>query len=100
MPRNWWALTDLAGYYAMLDDHEMGLILMEKVVAEQQQEPQLIANIAEAFEDLDDRERALDWVARSFDAGLSHERFDERPTLRDLVADERYQLLVQERNYR
>jgi serine/threonine-protein kinase len=99
-PRDWWALTDLAGYYAMLDDRETGFALIEQVVAEPQQEPQLIAHIAETFEDLGDRDQALEWVARAFDAGLSSERFDERPTLRELVADERYQLLVQERNDR
>jgi serine/threonine-protein kinase len=95
-PRDWWVLTDLAGYYAMLDDREKGLKLIDQVVAEEQQEPQLIAHIAETLEDLDDRERALVWVARAFDAGITPSRFENRPTLRELVADERYQHLVQE----
>jgi tetratricopeptide (TPR) repeat protein len=96
-PRDWWVLTDLAGYYAMLDDREKGLKLIDQVVAEEQQEPQLIAHIAETLEDLDDRERALVWVARAFDAGITPSRFENRPTLRELVADERYQQLVQEK---
>ena len=95
-PRDWWVLTDLAGYYAMLDDRETGLMLIEQVVAAPQQEPQLIAHIAETLEDLDDRGRALDWVSKAFDAGIEPSRFEDRPTLRELVADERYQHLVQE----
>jgi serine/threonine-protein kinase len=96
-PRDCWLLTYLAAYYAMLDDRERGLALIDDVVAEPQQEPQLIAHIAETLEDLDDRERALKWVARSFDAGVTPSRFEGRPTLRELVADDRYQQLVREK---
>jgi serine/threonine-protein kinase len=95
-PRDWWTLTYLAAYYAMLGDREAGLALIEQVVDQPQKEPQLIAHIAETLEDLDDRERALEWVARAFVAGISPARFENRPTLRELVADERYQELVRE----
>jgi hypothetical protein len=84
----------------MLDLRERGYELVEQAVAEQPQNPQLIAQIAENFEDLGDRERALEWIDRSFEAGISPERFEGRPTLRELLADERYQLLVQERTDR
>ena len=96
-PRDWWVLSDLSGYYAMLNEREKGLALIDQVVAEEQQEPQLIAHIAETLEDLDDRERALIWVGRAFDAGITPSRFESRPTLRELIADKRYQTLVQER---
>ncbi len=59
-------------------------------------DPQLMAQIAETFEDVGDRENALEWVARSFAMGISPSRFEIRPTLRELVADERYQQLVEE----
>ena len=92
--QNLWTMTDIAAYYAMLERREDGLRHLERVVAAQAEEPQLIAHIAETFEDLGERDRALDWVARSFDAGISPSRFDDRPTLRELVADPRYQELV------
>jgi serine/threonine-protein kinase len=99
-PQNLWLVTDLAAYNAMLGERQRGLELIEKAVAEEPQSPQLIAQIAETFEDLGERERALIWVGRSLDAGLSPERFEDRPTLRELVADESYQLLVQEKTDR
>jgi tetratricopeptide (TPR) repeat protein/predicted Ser/Thr protein kinase len=96
-PRDPRVLADLASYYAMLDQRERGLVLLEQALAENPKESQLIALVAETFEDLGDRNRALDWVARSFEAGVSPSRFEGRPTLRGLVADERYRRLADER---
>ena len=93
-PDDLWIRTDLADYYAMLGERERGLSLLETVAEAIPDDPQLVGWIAEAFEDLDEREKALEWVAKSFDAGLTPSRFEGRPTLRDLVADERYRALV------
>ena len=41
-----------------------------------------------------ERDRALSWVARAFSAGISPAQFEDTPTLRELVADHRYQQLV------
>ena len=90
-------LADLASYYAMLGQRERGLERIEQALAEEPKESQLIALVAETFEDLGDRNRALDWVARAFEAGVSPSRFEGRPTLRGLVADERYRRLAEER---
>ncbi|MCP4897128.1 MAG: tetratricopeptide repeat protein, partial [bacterium] len=93
-PGNLWILTDIAAYHAMLDEYVQGLELLEQAIAGAPEEPQLIAHIAETFEDLGERDQALVWVARSFEAGVSPRQFDDRPTLRELVADDRYQQLV------
>ena len=93
-PDDLWIRTDLADYYAMLGERERGLSLLETVAEAIPDDPQLVGWIAEAFEDLDEREKALEWVAKSFDAGLTPSRFEGRPTLRDLVADERFRALV------
>jgi hypothetical protein len=53
-----------------------------------------MAAIAEAYEDLDDRVSALEWVKNAVRAGAPRSEFEDNPTLRDLVADERYQTLV------
>ena len=95
-PDDLWTMTELAGYYAMLDQPQLGRELLDQVVNGHTVEPQLMAQIAETFEDLGDRENALEWVARSFAMGISPSRFEIRPTLRELVADKRYQQLVLE----
>jgi tetratricopeptide (TPR) repeat protein/tRNA A-37 threonylcarbamoyl transferase component Bud32/TolB-like protein len=94
MPDDLQLAATLAGYYAMLDERERGLGLLESVVATDPTSPMILSLVAEVFEDLGDRERALEWVARSFDSGVSPIRFEGRPTLSKLVADERYQALV------
>ncbi len=90
------ATTDLADYYAMLGDPARGRELIEPVLAADPTDPQLIADIAECLWDLDDQSRAFEWVGRAFAAGVQRRRFEQRPTLRDLVADERYQRLIQD----
>jgi serine/threonine-protein kinase len=96
-PNDPWTLTYLAGYYAMLDQRGTGLKLLEQVLADEPKERELIAQVAETFEDLGERNRALEWVARSFAAGESPSRYEGRPTLRGLVADERYRELAEGR---
>jgi tetratricopeptide (TPR) repeat protein len=86
--------TDLADYYAMLGEPGRGLTLIERVVAARPTDPQVIANVAECLWDLGDRTRAVEWVGRALEAGIPRSRFEGRPTLRDLVADERYRALV------
>jgi serine/threonine-protein kinase len=95
-PGDMWLLASLASYHAMLGEREVGLRLLESAVAEDPVEPQLLAQIAETFEDLGERDRALEWVERSFRSGIEPARFEIRPTLRELVADDRYQSLVRE----
>ncbi|MCG6964331.1 MAG: protein kinase [Acidobacteria bacterium] len=88
--------TDLADYDAMLGQPEAGLKLIEPVIAANPEDPQLVADIAECLWDLGDHSRAFEWVHRAFAAGVERGRFEKRPTLRDLVADPRYQRLVEE----
>ncbi len=96
-PDDPWTLTYLASYDAMLDRRDEGRKVLERVVAGAPKEKELLAQVAEAFEDVGERDRALDWVARSFEAGESPSRFEGRPTLRGLVADERYRRLADEK---
>jgi serine/threonine protein kinase/tetratricopeptide (TPR) repeat protein len=88
--------ADIADYYAMLGETSRGRDIIEQVVVADPSNPQLIAWIAEVFEDLGEREQALEWVGRSFAAGIPPSKFEGRPTLRGLVADERYQALVEQ----
>jgi tetratricopeptide (TPR) repeat protein len=89
-------LTNLAGYYGMLGDLDRGLELNERAVALQPEDPKVMAAIGETFEDLGDRDRALEWIGRALGGGAAPARFETHPSLRDLVADPRYQRLVEE----
>jgi serine/threonine-protein kinase len=85
----------LAGLHALVGEHDEGVRLIELAVAADPQDPIVIGNIAGTWEDLGDRERALEWVERAFQRGVLPSRFENRPLLRGLVADERYRSLAE-----
>ena len=87
-------LCRLAGLHALLGERERGVELMEQAVAADPQNPIVIGNIAGTWEDLGERDRALEWVERAFGRGVLPSRFENRPLLRGLVADERYRALA------
>jgi tetratricopeptide (TPR) repeat protein len=93
-PDNTRLLCDLASYHATLGGREQALEALKRAVATKPTDPQLVADVAEAFEDVGDREQALQWVERAFDLGVSPSRFEGRPSLRGLLADERYRSLT------
>ena len=86
----------IAGYFAMLDEKELGLEVLQSVIDAKPTNPFYMSLIAEASEDLGAREQALNWVEQAFAAGEPRNRFEGRPTLRKLGADERYQALVKQ----
>lgn len=96
-PRDAALAASLAGYYGMLDERERGLELIETAVRLQPQDPIAIATIGETLEDLGDRERALEWIGRALRKGVPRSRFESRPSLRGLIADERFQRLESDR---
>ncbi len=87
-------LCDIAGYHASLGERDLGLEAVAAAAAAEPTDPMLIVSIAETYEDLDDRERALEWVGRAFGVGVQPSEFGNNPTLRDLVADDRYRNLT------
>jgi hypothetical protein len=52
--------------------------------------------LGETYEDLGDREHALRWVEVALRGAVPPSRFENRPSLRTLVHDERYRQLVRE----
>lgn len=88
-------LCRLASYYAAVGERDKGRAALGEALVTGSEDPQIIVGIAGAWEDLGDRERALEWVGRALDKGVSPSRFGKRPTLRGLVADERYRRMVE-----
>jgi len=87
-------LSDLAGYHSSLDNHDESRHCLEKAISLDPTDPLILAAIGETYEGLGDREAALKWIEQAFNAGgIQPARFDNRPTLRSLIADPRYQAL-------
>lgn len=97
-PQNAELLCHLAGYHALVGDRDEGMRLIHRAIATEPQDPHVIGNIAGTWEDLGERDLALEWVGRAFAAGVLPSRFENRPLLRGLVADERYATLVERRD--
>jgi tetratricopeptide (TPR) repeat protein/TolB-like protein len=89
-------LARLAGYYGMVGRRDRATETVERAVSLDPQDPIVIATIGETLEDLGDRERALEWIGRAMSLGVPRSHFESHPSLRDLVADERYQSLIQD----
>jgi tetratricopeptide (TPR) repeat protein len=89
-------LANLAGYHGMLGNDERGFELIQRAVVLGPEDPKVMAAIGETFEDLGDRDRALEWIGHALYGGSPPARFETHPSLRDLVADPRYQQLVTE----
>jgi eukaryotic-like serine/threonine-protein kinase len=91
-------LCRLAGYYAALGNPKLGIDALSAAVAAKPAEPATLASIAGAYEDLGERDHALEWAGRAFDRGARPSLFENQPSLRALVADERYRKLADARN--
>ena len=89
-------MASLAGYYGMVGRPERGFELAEQVAATAVVDAEVMATVGESFEDLGDRDRALEWIGRALDNGLSVENLERKPSLNRLREDPRYTELVQE----
>jgi tetratricopeptide (TPR) repeat protein len=87
-------LAVLAGYHGMLDNRDRGFELVERAIALDPQDPEVMATVGETLEDLGDREQALEWIGRALRHGARQDRIERHPSLRALVADDRYKELV------
>ena len=83
-------LAQLAGYYVEVGRRDEGLALMERAAGHEITDPNVMVLFAETWEDLDERDRALEWIGRAFDAGVLPHRIESHPAMRDLIADPTY----------
>ena len=97
-PENQEILSDLAGYYAMVEQPETSRQLLEQVISLGPDDPQIFGKIGEIYEDVGDRESALEWIGRAIEGGIPPRFFESRPMLRELIADPRYRELIDDNN--
>ncbi len=90
-PRNPALLMRLADCYSMLDQPQRARDLLREALA---LGPEDVANMYKAavvYEQLGDREHALQWIAKAIQGGYSRDLIERSPTLAKLRADPRFQ---------
>jgi len=97
-PRDTRLLIDLAGYNGMLGERAKGLAVLQLVLKAPPTDADSIAAIAQSFEDLGEREKAIEWIGKALKAGFSVATLEEGPALRDLRNDARFAKLLEERS--
>ncbi len=95
-PRDTRLLIDLAGYYGMLGERAKGLAVLELVLKAPPTDADSMERIGDSFEDLGERERAIEWIGKALKAGFSVATLEEGPALRDLRSDKRFTKLLSE----
>jgi tetratricopeptide (TPR) repeat protein len=84
----------LAGYYVILGEKERALSILEQALTIAPNDWWVLYNHGHAYEQLGEREKALDWIDKALKAGYPRKEIERDPWLADLRADERFQQLL------
>jgi tetratricopeptide (TPR) repeat protein/TolB-like protein/predicted Ser/Thr protein kinase len=87
-------LAYTAGCYAMLDDREHALALVDRVTRMGKDNPMVAYHVGWTYEKLGDRERALTYLTEAVRLHYSIAMIRAEPLFRDLVEDIRFKQLV------
>jgi len=87
-------LSELANFHAMIGERDESLTYQESVITQLPADPEILVTIIETFEIVGSRDQALEWTATALARGMATDELNRDPTLRGLVADERYRNLV------
>ena len=91
-------LARLGGYYAMLDQPDRARDLIEQATELSPIPIEVAFSVATTYEQLGQREQALQWLETAVQRGYSLPRIENDPTLRSLRTDPRYREIVQQHN--
>ena len=91
-------LSRLATYYAALGEGPKALEKLAQAAAIAPKDVEVCYRAIQIYEELGDREQALQWAAKALDLKFPQSRMEENPGLKALVADPRYKRTVQEHN--
>ncbi|MEJ2145584.1 MAG: tetratricopeptide repeat protein [Acidobacteriota bacterium] len=97
-PNDATATLDLADYLIQAGDREQGRFYLGEALKlpASQSDPELMFVAAQAFEELGDRDRAIDWVLRALAAGFPRARLEDSPSMKDLVGDPQFRHRLEE----
>ncbi len=86
-------LMDLADCYSMLDQREKSRRLLEQALKLAPNDAPIMFNAGVVYEQLGDRDHALQWIGKAIRGGYSKDLIDKAPSLAHLRADPRYEAL-------
>ena len=87
-------MADLAGYHAMIGERDRGLELLAIATQSDIRDAYVMGAMAESFEDLGDRESAIQWIRDALENGLDAGWAESRPSLNNLREDPLYKDLI------
>ena len=90
-PRDAYVNSDLALYYARTGRAELALDRVETAMALDDGNGEILLAAAETFEDIQQRERAVELLKKAIEAGITQQRIRRNPAFSDLLADPRTQ---------
>jgi len=91
-------MSNLAAYYADINDSTMARQLMIKSLNIAPDNSSVLYRAATINEHFNNREKALYWIRKALESGFSRSEIEQEPELKDLVSDSRYKQLVAELN--
>jgi len=87
-------MADLAGYHAMIGERDRGFELLAIATQSDIRDAYVMGAMAESFEDLGDRESAIQWIRDALENGLDAGWAESRPSLNNLREDPLYKDLI------
>jgi tetratricopeptide (TPR) repeat protein len=91
-PRDAFAPSDLAIYYARIGQNELAQQRLETATTLAPNSAEIVAAAAEAYEIMGERDLAVEFALQSLELGFSRRRLLRNPDLADLMADPRIQV--------
>ena len=93
-PRRPGLLVDLAAAYARLGQKARARQLLDSAIAAGKLEAGVTFSVAAAYEDIGDRDSALEWLGRARKAGYPMAQVERSPGLAELRKDSRFPLVL------
>ena len=90
-PRSTEAMTRLATCHEMLGEEDRARVMLRRAVDEAPDDPFVLFNVGDTYEDLGDREQAVRWISAALERGLPLREIEGAPGLADLRGDPRIQ---------
>jgi tetratricopeptide (TPR) repeat protein len=95
-PRDQVTLVCLAGYYAHLDMREKAVGHLKEVEKMDPSGLDIFFDIGDVYEQLGERDIALVWMEKAIKNNYGLAKFNNNPGLKNLMADERFQKIINE----
>ena len=92
-PRDSYANSDLALYYAKTNRPELALERLGTAITLAPNNGDILAAAAEAYELIGQRDKAIEFIGRSLKAGTKPRQLQRNPQLHELLKDSRVQAL-------